>query len=521
MRAWELVQGISFELICGDIETFVSDITDDSRCVRPGCVFICISGDVHNGHDYIEDALARGAVGVIVSESLSRDMILSLRHRDCFAIFVYDIKACIGRLCNNFFDWPSRRLKLVGVTGTKGKTTTACMIRHMLDSCNYGCGLIGTLGIDTGSGIVSTQNTTPSCVTIHKALAEMVKNGLSYCVMEVSSQGIMKNRIAGIIFDTGVFTNISYDHVGKNEHKTFEEYYRWKSHLITKCKNAVICSDDIYLAGLVAGIKDTGLYERELSSGKACDRKASLLTYGLSSGDVMAVNPQSIVSGEKGGMSFILRFDSKMMSTINVDLPGICNVENALAAISVSLIYGLTAETMSASLRDVVVPGRMEYVHVSDKFMVVIDYAHNSISLINALSTLRRYTAGKIICVFGCGGNRARHRRFGMGKASGLYADVTVITSDNPRYEAPIEIMHDIKTGVEKTCGSYVMIEDRKEAIRYALSHAQEGDIVLLAGKGHETYQEICGRRLPMNERELIAHILKEDKDGVICGCNN
>ena len=521
MRALELLQGISFDLICGEPETFVSDITDDSRCVMPGCVFICISGDVHNGHDYIEDALARGAVGVIVSESLSSDMILSLRHRDCFAIFVYDIEACIGRLCNNFLDWPSRRLKLVGVTGTKGKTTTACMIRHMLDSCNYGCGLIGTLGIDTGSGIVSTQNTTPSCVTIHKALAEMVKNGLSYCVIEVSSQGIMRDRIAGLIFDTGVFTNISYDHVGKNEHKAFEEYYRWKSHLITKCKNIVIGSDDIYLAGLAAGIKDAGSYVREVSTEKECEGEAFLLTYGISSGNVRAVNPQNIVSGEKGIQSFTLELNSRTINTVNVSLPGMCNVENALAAICVSFIYGLTLDMISSSLENVVVPGRMEYVHVSDKFMVVIDYAHNNMSLINALNTLREYTAGKIICVFGCGGNRARHRRLGMGEASGLYADVTVITSDNPRYEPPIEIMHDIKTGVEKAGGSYVMIEDRKEAIRYALSHAQEGDVVLLAGKGHETYQEICGRRLPMNERELIADILKEDKDGVICGCNN
>lgn len=540
MRAECLFSGIRYELIKGSLDADICDIVDDSRQVSSNAVFVCRRGAVTNGRKYIGDAISRGAAGIIITDEVwdSEDVYdadimsgsLGYYPDDFFVVVMHDKRYSIGRLCNNFWGYPSRELTVIGVTGTKGKTTVTYMMKKVLETCGCKTGLIGTIEVDDCSSQVQSVNTTPGVVQLHRILHNMVSNGARCCVMEVSSQGIMLGRVSGVDFDIGIFTNISPDHIGKNEHKTFEEYIRWKSTMFSMCRYAVINMDDVYAPCICNGIQVNGakkcsgvigygmnIWSKELYDKISEHMPVYDIHFSLYIGDQLAMAYNGITPGTE--CECVMPDGDRV--PIHIDMPGLFNVYNALAVIAAGDVLGFPRSTVSKALEDICVRGRMECAAVYRGAYVYIDYAHNPVSLENVLKTLRSYFGGKIFCVFGCGGNRAKSRRIGMGMVSGKMADLTIVTNDNPRFEDPEAIMDDIEDGLNAAGAEYIRIPDRKKAIRYGIVHAVAGDVVLLAGKGHETYQDVMGHRTHMDERELIGQILEEEDAGVICGRDN
>ena len=380
---------------------------------------------------------------------------------------------------------------MIGVTGTKGKTTTTYMIKSILDDVGYKVGLIGTIEAIIGEKHIPAANTTPESYTIHEYFAEMAEAGCDCVVMEVSSQGLMLNRTAGIPFEIGIFTNLGRDHIGPNEHKDFEDYMHCKAILFRQCKLGIANVDDIHFQDIFA---------------RATCR---VETFGFSKkADLRAVDTRLV--SRPGYLGVAYHVTGKMDFDVEIDIPGMFSVYNSLTAIAVCGHFGVPVEAVKKALGAAKVKGRVELVKVSDEFTLMIDYAHNAMSLESLLTTLREYDPTRLVCLFGCGGNRSKDRRYEMGETSGRLADLTIITSDNPRFEEPQAIIEDIKIGMGLTEGKYVEICDRKEAIRYAIEHGRRGDVIVLAGKGHEDYQEIKGVKHPMDERVLIAEVVEE-----------
>ncbi len=495
MKLSEVLQGLKFEVLQGSTGISFHDIRNDSRKVQPGDLFFCISGAVSDGHKYVQDVAEKGAAVIVVEKPVAvPDTVTVIR--------VENTRYAMGMISSAFYGKPSEKLKVIGLTGTKGKTTTTYMIREMLERSGIKTGLIGTIEIMDGKQRIPANNTTPESMLLHKYLRDMVDNGCQAVVMEVSSQGLMLDRVAGVSFDYGIFTNLSKDHIGPNEHASFEEYRDWKAKLFTLCKTGIFNVDDAN-----AG------YMMEHAT---CEK----VTYGeQADADYRAQDVE--LYREKGVLGIQYTLCGKLEAKIVVDLPGEFSVHNSLAAIAVADLLQVSVADIQNILKEVKVRGRVEMIPISDAFTLMIDYAHNAMALESLLTALRAYNPKRLIPLFGCGGNRSRDRRFEMGEVSGTMADFTIITSDNPRDEEPLAIMDDIETGMKKTTGAYVKIADRKEAIRYAILHAKEGDVVVLAGKGHEDYQEIHGVKHHMDERELICEILEEEDVTDICGYNN
>ena len=495
MKLSEVLQGLKFEVLQGSTGISFHDIRNDSRKVQPGDLFFCISGAVSDGHKYVQDVAEKGAAVIVVEKPVAVPDTVTV-------IQVENTRYAMGMISSAFYGKPSEKLKVIGLTGTKGKTTTTYMIREMLERSGIKTGLIGTIEIMDGKQRIPANNTTPESMLLHKYLRDMVDNGCQAVAMEVSSQGLMLDRVAGVSFDYGIFTNLSKDHIGPNEHASFEEYRDWKAKLFTLCKTGIFNVDDAN-----AG------YMMEHAT---CEK----VTYGeQTDADYRAQNVE--LYREKGVLGIQYTLSGKLEAKIVVDLPGEFSVHNSLAAIAVAVLLQVSVADIQNILKEVKVRGRVEMIPISDAFTLMIDYAHNAMALESLLTALRAYNPKRLIPLFGCGGNRSRDRRFEMGEVSGTMADFTIITSDNPRDEEPLAIMDDIETGMKKTTGAYVKIADRKEAIRYAILHAKEGDVVVLAGKGHEDYQEIHGVKHHMDERELICEILEEEDVTDICGYNN
>ena len=495
MKLSEVLQGLKFEVLQGSTGISFHDIRNDSRKVQPGDLFFCISGAVSDGHKYVQDVAEKGAAVIVVEKPVAVPDTVTV-------IQVENTRYAMGMISSAFYGKPSEKLKVIGLTGTKGKTTTTYMIREMLERSGIKTGLIGTIEIMDGKQRIPANNTTPESMLLHKYLRDMVDNGCQAVAMEVSSQGLMLDRVAGVSFDYGIFTNLSKDHIGPNEHASFEEYRDWKAKLFTLCKTGIFNVDDAN-----AG------YMMEHAT---CEK----VTYGeQADADYRAQDVE--LYREKGVLGIQYTLCGKLEAKIVVDLPGEFSVHNSLAAIAVADLLQVSVADIQNILKEVKVRGRVEMIPISDAFTLMIDYAHNAMALESLLTALRAYNPKRLIPLFGCGGNRSRDRRFEMGEVSGTMADFTIITSDNPRDEEPLAIMDDIETGMKKTTGAYVKIADRKEAIRYAILHAKEGDVVVLAGKGHEDYQEIHGVKHHMDERELICEILEEEDVTDICGYNN
>ena len=482
--ARELLKDLKYEVLSGSIDVNVSELVYNTRKVKKECMFVCIKGATFDSHDVAGEAAKNGAVVIVAEHPVDVPAGTAV-------VLVEDTRYALALISAAYFGYPAKKLKVIGITGTKGKTTTTFMIRSILEHAGISTGLIGTIEVIIGDKHIPAHNTTPESYEVQEYFAQMVEAGCKVVVMEVSSQGLKLHRTAGIRFDIGIFTNLAPDHIGENEHASFEEYMECKSRLFRQCDIGIVNADDEHCSDILKG--HTCKVETYGFSEKA-DLRAS---------DLKLVNRPGFL-GVDYHVSGLLNFD------VEIDMPGRFSVYNSLVAIAVCRHFDIPKEDMLAALEVVQTKGRIEKVKVSDDFTLMIDYAHNAMSLESLLTTIKEYNPKRLVCLFGCGGNRSKLRRYEMGEVSGNLADLTVITSDNPRFEEPQAIIDDIKTGIAKTSGKYVEIIDRKEAIRYVIENGQPGDVIVLAGKGHEDYQEICGVKHPMDERVLIAEVLEE-----------
>ncbi|MGN0317619.1 MAG: UDP-N-acetylmuramoyl-L-alanyl-D-glutamate--2,6-diaminopimelate ligase [Lachnospira sp.] len=480
------VNDFEYRVIQGNIDCEVTDITSDSRKVNEGSIFVCIVGAVSDGHTYIPKVTDKASV-IVVMEGASYDTIPD----NVAVVETANTRLALALMSAAVYGNPDRKLFTIGITGTKGKTTTTYMIKNVLDACGIKTGLIGTIETIIGDEHTPACNTTPESIAIHQSFAKMVEAGCRAVVMEVSSQGLKLDRTAGIMFDIGVFTNLSQDHIGPNEHSSFEEYLECKAKLFRQCRIGIVNGDDRHVEDIIKNATCT------------------IEKYGLNDGlDIQATDIELLHENGKIGLTYKCRGLVNM--DVSLNLPGKFSVYNSLCAIAVTRHFNVGKEKLLETLKHVSVKGRIELVKVSDQFTLMIDYAHNAMSLESILTTLKEYNPHRLVCVFGCGGNRSKDRRYEMGEVSGRLADLTVITSDNPRFEEPEAIIEDIKTGISRTSGKYIDIINRKDAIKYVIEHGEPGDIIVLAGKGHEDYQEIKGVKYPMDERVLIAEVLEE-----------
>ena len=489
MKVSELIKDFEYEIKNGTVEREVSALVGDNRKLTKDCVFVCIEGANFDGHSAVNDAFSCDAAAVIVMKDVTIPDGVSTA-----VIRVKDTREALALASAAYFSYPTKEIKVIGITGTKGKTTTTYLIKSILENAGYKVGLIGTIETIIGDEHIPSKNTTPESYVLQETFRKMADSGIEICVMEASSQGFLMKRTLGTQFEIGIFTNLEPDHIGPNEHDSFENYMECKSMLFRQCKAGILNADDEHLEGILKG--------------HTCE----VFTYGMSeNADYRASNVK--LFEEKGVLGISFSVSGKINTDVSIDMPGKFSLYNALTAVSVCSYLGIKEAAIKSALKSAKVKGRIEMVPVSDDFTLMIDYAHNAMALESLLTTLKEYESGRLVCVFGCGGNRAKSRRYEMGEVSGRLADFTIITSDNPRFEEPLDIIADIVTGIEKTDGEYIKIPDRKEAIKYAIENGRKGDIIVLAGKGHEDYQEIKGVKYPMDERVLISEVLEELKE--------
>lgn len=478
MKLQKLVEHLDCKIIKGNLDVNVSDIIYDSRKVEKDSAFLCISGTAIDAHRFIPDAIEKGASVIVVEKEVEIE-------KDVTVIQVENTRKALAFMSAAYFDYPATKMTTIGLTGTKGKTTTTYMIQKMLEENHKKVGVIGTIGAVINGEKVKTANTTPESYELHYLFDKMVKAGCEYVVMEVSSQGLKMDRVAGITFDYGVFTNFSADHIGPTEHTDMEEYLYCKSLLFRQCKVGIVNSDDANCEGVLKG--------------HTCE----VQTFGMNeTADLCASNLDFLMMHGHLGVSFDVK--GVLNAHVETNIPGRFSVYNSMVALMVGYNIGIPTELMLDALSNITVRGRAEIVKVSDDFIVMIDYAHNAASVESLLTTVAEYNPKRIVCVYGCGGNRSKLRRYDMGELCGKMADLSILTCDNPRDEEVADINADIKVGLAKSNGKYIEIEDRTEAIHYSLDHAMPGDIIILIGKGHEEYQEIKGVKYYYNEREVL-----------------
>ena len=484
MKLLELIKDLDFECVQGSTDIDITTLVYDSRKVEDGSVFVCISGAVRDGHDFAKDVVKAGAKALIVEKNVDVP-------DDVTVIKVADTRLGLAVSSAAYFGNPANELTTIGITGTKGKTTSTYMVRSILEESGIKTGLIGTIESIIGDEVIPSANTTPESYVVQQYFRKMVDAGCKCVVMEVSSQALMLNRVGGFVFDYGIFTNLEPDHIGPNEHKDLDDYIHCKSLLFRKCKQGIFNADDSHLEKILEG------------------HTCKVETYGFSeNADIKASDVHLMDKGGTLGVAY--HMSGLMDMDVEIDIPGKFSVYNSMTAISICRHFGVKKEVILDSLSKVRVKGRVEIIPVSPKFTIMIDYAHNAMSLNSLLTTLKEYSPKRLVCLFGCGGNRSRERRFEMGEVSSKLADFTIVTSDNPRNEEPQAIIDDIVTGVKKADGKFITIIDRADAIRYAIENAKEGDVIVLAGKGHEDYQEIKGKKYHMDERELVADVVKD-----------
>lgn len=481
-----LLEKLEYELVSGSEDMQIENVVYDSRKVTEGSLFICIEGGTADGHTFIPDVVKKGAKALIVTKDVSG---LLPADADVTVVRVKDSRYALAFVSAAYFGHPAEKLKVIGITGTKGKTTTTYLVKSILEHAGHKVGLVGTIEAVIGQEHIPANNTTPESYVLQEYFAKMVEAGCDTVVMEVSSQGLMLHRTQGFVFDYGIFTNIEPDHIGPLEHKDFADYMHCKGLLFKQCRVGIVNCDDAHYQDVIM------------------DHTCKIETFGFAENADYRAQDLKLISG-----AGFLGIDFKARGKVNLDIelhaPGRFSVYNALCAIAICNHFGVTADEVKEALLQAHVKGRIELVKVSDDFTLMIDYAHNAMALESLLTTLREYKPKRLVCLFGCGGNRSKLRRYEMGEVSGKLADLTVITSDNPRNEEPQAIIDDIKVGISKTDGKYVEIIDRKEAIAYVIRHGQPGDVIVLAGKGHEDYQEIKGKKYPMDERDIIADVL-------------
>lgn len=472
----------------GNLDLEITGIENNSKNVKEGYMFIAIKGFSTDGHKYVESAIKNGAICVIVEEGCD---LKSLNiPEDVTILMVKDTRVALAVCSSNFYENPSAKLKLIGVTGTKGKTTTTFMIKEILEKAGKKVGLIGTIATYiNGVRGKDSDRTTPESLELQRTFKEMVDAGVEVCVMEVSSQSLKLHRVDGCKFDIVLFTNFSEDHISEKEHPDMEDYFNSKLKLFEMCKTGIVNADNLYTAKIPRLFPDN-----------------NIVTYGIDNfANVLAKD----ITITNSYVDFRVKLGERN-ERVKTGIPGRFSVYNSLAAICVAQKFGIGSETIKEALEEVRVPGRSELVDNKLELAIMIDYAHSPESLENILKATKSYTRGRVISVFGCGGDRDSGKRPIMGEISGKIADYTIITSDNPRTENPEKIVKQIEEGMTKTKGKYEVEVDRIKAIEKAIKMANKKDIIILAGKGHEPYQEINGVKEPFDERIIVRNIINE-----------
>ena len=490
MELKSILSGLEGLKVRGNLDVNVKEIKNNSKTVEENDMFVAIKGFDDDGHKHIKEAIENGAKVILAEEDKIDKNIIKEIPEDIVLILTKDTRYALAIVACNFYKNPSKKMKLIGVTGTKGKTTTTYMIRDILEKHGIKVGLIGTVASYVGDRkIADNENTTPESLKLQEIFSKMLEEKCEAVVMEVSSQSLKLERVAGCDFDIGVFTNFAEDHISSKEHPDMEDYFNSKVKLFKMCKKGFINADDVYSIMLPKLVPECQFTTYGIDN--HCDLLAK---------DITVTNQYA---------DFKVKIGDKN-ERVKVSIPGRFSVYNSLAAMAVAMQFGCNSEEIKGALENIRVPGRSELVDNKLGLTIMIDYAHTPESLEKILSAVKIYTKGRVISVFGCGGDRDKNKRPMMGEVSGRVADYTIITSDNPRTENPEEIVKDIEEGIKKTNGKYECIVDRKEAIRKAIKMANKRDMIVLAGKGHEQYQEINKKREPFDESEIVNNIIEE-----------
>ena len=490
MELKKILAGLEGLKVKGSLDIEINNVRNNSNDVSTNDMFVAVKGFDSDGHEHIEEAINNGAKVILAQEDTINKNVIKEIKDDVTLVLAKDTRYALAICACNFYQNPSKKFKLIGVTGTKGKTTTTYMIRDILEKKGIKVGLIGTVASYVGDRkIANNENTTPESLKLQEIFSKMLEEKCEVVVMEVSSQSLKLERVAGCDFDIGIFTNLSEDHISAKEHPDMEDYFNSKVKLFKMCKKGFINADDVYATRI-----------------PKLAPECRISTYGIDNHcDLLAKD----ITVTNQYVDFKVKIGDKN-ERVKVSIPGRFSVYNSLAAIAVALGFGATADNIKDALLDIRVPGRSELVDNKLGLTIMIDYAHTPTSLEKILSSVKIYTKGRVISVFGCGGDRDKNKRPMMGEVSGRVADYTIITSDNPRTEAPEQIVKDVEEGIKKTNGKYECIVDRVEAIRKAIKMANKRDIIVLAGKGHEQYQEINKKRYPFDEVEIVNRIINE-----------
>lgn len=484
MKLSKLIEKLHPIQVIGDTDIDISSVEYNSSKVTDGTLFICIKGFQVDGHSFISDALTRGAAAFIVEDMPATSM-------DATIIQVADSREALAFSAAAWFDHPAEKMTMIGLTGTKGKTTTAFMTKKILEEAGHKVGMIGTVGAYIGEEKIETKNTTPESFELHSLFAKMLSAGCSHVVMEASSQGFKLKRTAGIMFDYGAFLNLSPDHISPQEHKDFEEYRDCKKMMFNQTRQAIVNIDSEHWEYVTAA----ATHPTTISTEQPADLTAS---------DIQSI-------WEPGILGSTFTAAGLYNGPVTLNMPGSFNVHNALIAMAIAANMNIDFETVKRALRKVSVKGRTQLIpEAAHLGTFIIDYAHNALSIESLLSMLKSYQPGRLICLFGGGGNRDKQRRYDMGLAAGKYADLTIVTTDNPRWEDPNNINAHIIEGLDVHHGAYQVILDRKEAIHYVMDHCNKDDIVALIGKGHEEYQEVEGVKHYFSEEKIIKEYAEE-----------
>ncbi|ELC8461344.1 UDP-N-acetylmuramoyl-L-alanyl-D-glutamate--2,6-diaminopimelate ligase [Clostridium perfringens] len=477
-----LLKGLDYEVIKGNEESKVQNIRYDNRKIKQGDAFVCVKGFKVDGHSFIGDAIKKGAKTLIVQEDVSVQ-------EDITIIKVRDTRKALAIMSSNYFGNPKDKLKIIGITGTNGKTTSAFIIKSILEKAGFMTGLIGTIANYIGNKKVDAVRTTPESYELHELFKNMVDAGVEYCVMEVSSHSLELDRVYGIQFEEGIFTNLTRDHL--DFHKTFENYYNAKFKLFERSNHSIINLDDPYGANIVKDIEERGV-------------KTKVSTFSIEKeSDFKAFEIKSHSNGSE------FKVNLEEVEDFSINIPGEYNIYNSLGCIICAYNLNIPMDKIKEGLSDVVIPGRCELVAKEKNlpYSIIIDYAHTPDGLENILSTVKAFTRNRMISVFGCGGDRDKVKRPQMGKIGCELSDIAIITSDNPRSEEPMDIINDIVKPLNYD--NFVIEVNRKEAIRKAMNMALEGDVIVIAGKGHETYQILKDETIHFDEREVVYDILE------------
>lgn len=484
MKLNEIFKGIEYELIKGTMDEVIKDIAYDSRLVQNGTLFLANFGIKEDNAKYIPMAIKNGAKAIIISKDIDIP-------DDITIIKVKNTQDILSKISLNFFNYPQNKLTTIAITGTKGKTTVSFMLGKILECAGYKCGVIGTTGIYIDDVKYPTNNTTPEIYDTLKYLNKMVNKKIDYAIMEVSSQALKYHRTDGIIYDYGIFTNLTKDHISEYEHDSMEDYITSKAKLFTQCRHGIFNIDDAYYHYMIR------------------NSTSSINTYGYNKKANLVITN---IKRNKRNLGIKLTTDGLIKDNFMISTPGKFSSYNAASAILTSHLLGINIKHIKNALKNFSVIGRVEPIINSKKYKLLIDYAHNGTSTKSILTTIREYNPKRIVTIFGCGGNRSKDRRYEMGEMAGRYSDFCIITEDNNRYESFDGITKDIQVGMHKTNCKYIIIPKRKEAIKYAIKNAKKGDVIMLLGKGHEDYLEIKGKKYPFNERIIIKEILQELK---------